>query len=102
MRSFSPAFLRRLISVCLVLVLLAAPAAALDDDGGSRSGPTVGEVVFDVAVLRTLGFVQMVVGAAFFVVAGPLSYPSGSMQEAFDVFVQVPYDETFTRKLGRF
>jgi hypothetical protein len=59
-------------------------------------------VVFDVVVLRTLGFVQMVVGAGFFVVAGPLSWPSGSMQEAFDVFVQVPYDETFTRKLGRF
>lgn len=103
MRSTSPATSRRFLSVLLVLVLLASPALAQDDDDdGSRSAPSAGEVVFDIAVLRTLGFVQMVVGAGFFAIAGPLSWPSGSWDEAWDVFVQVPYDETFTRKLGRF
>ena len=105
MRSFSPAFLWRFMSFLLVFTLLAAPAVAQDDDddgGGSSSEPTAFEKGFDVVVLRPLGFVQMVVGAGFFVIAGPLSWPGGGMQDAYDVFIQVPYDETITRKLGRF
>ncbi len=75
---------------------------AQDDEGGSGSQPSGFEVAFDVVVLRTLGLAQLLVGAGFFAIAGPLSWPGGSMGEAYDVFIQVPYDETFTRKLGRF
>ena len=100
MHSFRSANGRRLVSVLLLLSLLAAPAAAQDDE--EAAGPTTFEVVFDVAVLRTLSFVQTVVGVGMFAVAGPLSWPSGGWDEAWDVFVQVPWDETVNRKLGRF
>ena len=100
MRIFRPAMGRRLVSILLVFSLVAVPAAAQDD--AEDSGPSTYEVVFDVAVLRTLGAVQTVIGVGMFAVAGPLSWPSGGWSEAWDVFVQVPYDETVTRKLGRF
>ena len=100
MSIFRSATGRRFLSILLVFALAAVPAAAEDD--AEASGPTTFEVVYDVAVLRTLGAVQTVVGVAMFAVAGPLSWPSGGWSEAWDVFVQVPYDETVTRKLGRF
>ena len=54
-------------------------------------------------LLRQSGLLSLTVGnLAMFAVAGPLSLPSGGWSEAWDVFVQVPYDETVTRKLGRF
>jgi len=102
MRSFSPKFGRRLVSSLLILTLFAAPAVAEEDEEASSTNPHWGEVAFDIGVLRTLGAVQTVVGLGMFAVAGPLSWPGGSWREAWDVFVQSPYDETFTRKLGRF
>lgn len=102
MRSSSPNFGRRLVSSLLILTLFAAPAVAEKGEEEASTGPFWGDVVFDIGVLRTLGAVQTVVGLGMFVVAGPLSWPGGSWQEAWDVFVQSPYDETFTRKLGRF
>ena len=103
MRSFSLGIGRRFLSSLLILTLFAAPAFPLqDDEEVSSTDPSVGEVIFDVGVLRTLGAVQTLVGLGMFAIAGPLSYPGGSWREAWDVFVQAPYDETFTRKLGRF
>ena len=91
---------RRVAALVLVFVLCAAPAAA--QEAGEGGGPSTGAIVFDIMVLRPLGALQTLVGLALFAVAGPLSMPSGSADEAWDVFVSIPYDEAFTRRLGRF
>lgn len=84
-----------LVTAVLTVSLLATPAAAAD-------AGEIGAKTFDVVVLRTLGAVQTVVGAALFVVAGPLSAPGGGWNEAWDVFVGTPFEDTFQRPLGSF
>ena len=101
MRSFSPSAGRRIVSALLVLTLLATPAVAQDDEEDGV-GPHWAEIVFDIMVLRTLGTAQTIVGFGMFCVAGPLSAAGGGWDEAWDIFVQVPFEETFTRELGRF
>ena len=84
-----------LVTAVLTLSLVATPAAAAD-------AGEIGAKTFDVVVLRTLGAVQTAVGACLFVVAGPLSAPGGGWNEAWDVFVGTPFEDTFRRPLGSF
>ena len=93
---------RRVAALVLVFVLCAAPAVAQEAGEGGGGGASTGAIVFDIMVLRPLGALQTLVGLAMFAVAGPLSMPGGSADEAWDVFVSIPYDEAFTRRLGRF
>jgi hypothetical protein len=95
------------VLVSVVAVLVWSGIALADDDSdasrGERSASDWGAIVFDVSVLRPLGAIQTGVGAVLFTVAGPLALPSdGGAGEAWDVFVQVPYEDTFERPLGRF
>jgi len=80
--------------------------ALAEDDGEDakkgRSASDWGAIVFDISVLRPLGAIQTGVGTALFAVAGALSMPGDGVGEAWDVFVQVPYEDTFERPLGRF
>ena len=92
---------RLCLSVFLIVTLVSAPVFAQDDEDERPGAPAV-DVIFDVFVLRSLGAVQTAVGLGFFAIAGPLAAPSGSAGEAWDVFVRTPYEETFTRPLGRF
>ncbi len=97
---------RGALSLGLSLLLLAAPAAAQDADPAESNtalqASEIGAIVFDFAVLRTLGALHVVVGSAFFLIAGPLSAPGGGWSTAWDVFVLAPYEETFERGPGRF
>ena len=94
----------RVLAACAVtllsVTLMAAPMAA--EDGGRSSSGRVGAIMFDVIVLRPLGFVQMVVGTGFFAIAGPMSLPSGNVEDAWDTFVGNPYEDVFENPLGRF
>ena len=84
-----------LVTAVLALSFVATPAAAAD-------AGEIGAKTFDLVVLRTLGAVQTAVGAALFVVAGPISAPGGGWNEAWDVFVGTPFEDTFQRPLGSF
>ena len=99
-RSWMPHRVVRATSLALVTgfltVSLAATPAAAADAG------EIGAKTFDLVVLRTLGAVQTGVGACLFVVAGPLSAPGGGWNEAWDVFVGTPFEDTFKRPLGSF
>lgn len=103
MRIWSREKIGRVLVTCLV-VLSFSGAAMAEDEGGDarRSASEWGSIVFDVSVLRPLGAIQTVVGTALFAVAGPLSLPGKGVGEAWDVFVRVPYEDTFERPLGRF
>jgi hypothetical protein len=97
------ALVLRCFALLLASTLCAAPAAAREaDDPRCCTWPMVGERAFDVVVLRPFGAAQLILGSAFFVVIGPLSWPGGGFDEALDMFVQAPFDNTFTRKLGDF
>ncbi|MGE4650976.1 MAG: hypothetical protein AAEJ53_08825 [Myxococcota bacterium] len=95
------------VLVTMVAALAWSGMALADDDSDAskseRSASDWGAIVFDVGVLRPLGAIQTGIGAVLFTVAGPLAMPSdGGAGEAWDVFVQVPYEDTFERPLGRF
>jgi hypothetical protein len=83
--------------------------------------PSVGAKIFDVAILRTSGFVATILGAVFFVPAAMLAtgaffvpstimfFESGdrarakeNLDAAWEHFVVVPAEDTFKRPLGEF
>jgi hypothetical protein len=114
---------RRVALLLLAAVLLAAPPASATSHGGSpadtselteMSSPSDGwdglpwpaldagvpRVVFDIAVLRPLGFVQSVVGVAAFVIFYPVSLLTGGSDDVIRACITQPFDQTFRRPLG--
>ena len=105
MRILSREKIGRILVTILAVLSWSAMAIAEDDSGDAKQGRSAsewGSIVFDVGVLRPLGAIQTFVGTALFAVAGPLSLPGKGIGEAWDVFVRVPYEDTFERPLGRF
>ena len=92
------------MAALIAALLLCAPAHA--QSGGDVSPPPkdYGAKAFDVIVLRPLGLAGALIGVAFFVPAAILTAPGGrdSIQEAWEVFVQVPGEFVFRRPLGEF
>ena len=80
---------------------LLPPAAHADAESGA---PSPAAVVFDAVLLRPLGLVRTVIGAAFFVPAAVVTSPGGldSIEEALELFVLVPAKDVFERPLGDF
>ncbi len=61
-------------------------------------------MAFDVVLLRPLGLLRLVIGAAFFVPAAVVASPGGfdSIEEALELFVLVPAEDLLERPLGDF
>jgi len=87
------------VAVCAGL-LLTAPAHADPE----RETPNPAAVVFDVVLLRPLGLLTMVIGAALFVPAAVVTSPGGldSIEEALELFVLDPAKDVLERPLGEF
>jgi hypothetical protein len=86
----------------LVICLAGLPAAAAREVGAAkpleeRSG---GAMVVDALLLRPLGIVATVVGAAVCVVSLPFSAAAGNTDEACQKLVKEPAGYTFQRPLG--
>jgi hypothetical protein len=64
--------------------------------------PSPTRKLFDAAVLRPLGFVQVVGGAALFVVAYPVSLLVGGSETVKEACLTGPTDQVFRAKLGDF
>ncbi|MEE8166125.1 MAG: hypothetical protein V3T64_11190 [Myxococcota bacterium] len=81
--------------------LLLPTGAHADAEMGPRSPASV---VFDVVLLRPLGLLRLVIGAAFFVPAAVVASPGGfdSIEEALELFVLVPAEDLLERPLGDF
>ncbi len=94
--------------LCLVAALVLPTSAYAESAPASGwagfDAPRAGAVVFDLAILRPIGFVTVVVGAALFVPAVILASPSGmdGIRTALEVFVEVPAEDVFQRPLGDF
>lgn len=59
-------------------------------------------MVFDLAFVRILGLVGIVVGTGAFVLSIPFSAPGGNSREAYERLVADPARYTFKRPLGDF
>ena len=80
-----------------LMALLAAPAQAAGRSDAPASD--VGRNAFDLAVLRPLQLVQVVVHAAVFVPIYPISLPFGGGEGVLDLCITKPM-ERFTRPIG--
>jgi len=91
----------------LVRALVLAAALALGSPSAARADSGFSDVmasIFDVALLRPLGFVTTLVGAGLFVPAALVTLPTGKdgLEHAWDVFITTPVQHTFKRPLGEF
>lgn len=88
------------LALALSLVTATTPVAAHAESGFQKAMVST----FDVAVLRPLGFVTTLVGFGLFIPAAVITWPSGTdgIDQAWDIFVVVPSEHTFTRPLGEF
>lgn len=85
-----------------MLLLAAGPAAHAEQH---VEGLGVGDVfsrAFDVVVLRPMGLLGVGTGCAFFAASAPFVAPAGNLSEAWDIFVDGPFEYTFLRPLGTF
>ncbi len=83
--------------LALAVALLAPGAARAEADAAFYAG-----AVFDVVILRPLGFVASLVGAAMFVPVALVTAPNGldSIEQAWELFVIGPAEFVYTRPLG--
>ena len=94
---------KRSLALVMVVTLVFSTAGfsasagetTLQDEASGES------MIADFVLLRPVGLVATVVGAVFFVVSLPFSWPTGSTGEAYDRLVADPANFTFTRPLGK-
>lgn len=90
---------KRLI-IAAVLLCCTGQAVALDPEADRV--PSASEVFIDAALIRPLGVVTLVSGAAVWLVSLPFTLPSGSVGKATDALLTKPYKHTFKRPVGQF
>jgi hypothetical protein len=94
-------FLRRL-TACLTAATIAAGAAAAPPPDEPITGDKGSDMLIDLVVMRPIGLVTTVIGAAAFVVALPFTVPTGTVEESARMMVGRPAEYTFNRPLGDF
>jgi len=82
-----------------LFLVTAAPAPVFANSSGTADGDDVA-ILFDLVVTRPLGLVAIPLGFVGFVVALPISLPSGSVGKTWNALVKEPARYTFTRELG--
>lgn len=86
----------------LLILALAVPCPAVADDAGTVSGDRGTDMLVDALVVRPLGLVGTVLGAAVTVVTLPFTLPTSSADEAAQYMIVAPAEYTFNRPLGDF
>jgi hypothetical protein len=64
--------------------------------------PSGTEIILDIAVMRPLGMVGLVLGTTVFVAALPLLLVTGSAENAAAALVDEPFKFTFVRGMGQY
>jgi len=86
----------KLIALLIVLALIAGATSALANE------PTDDTIVPDVLLARPAGLAAIVLGSVIFVVALPISLPTGSVGKVGQRLVLDPVEFTFVRPIGNF
>lgn len=90
----------RIAALAATLSLGAAASAA--PRGEPVSGDRGTDMAVDLIVVRPLGIVATVIGAAGFVLALPFTLPTGSTADTAREWIGAPLEYTFNRRLGEF
>jgi hypothetical protein len=89
---------RSLTAVLFAAIVAVQPAMAEQEQfPADRRG---GDMVVDALIVRPMGLVGLVLGAATFVVSLPFTIPSGSVDAARENLIMKPVRHTFQRPLG--
>ena len=93
----------RALTIVAIAVVLAGPALAQDNEA-ALSRPARGPMIFDILVLRPLGFARAAVGAVAFLPVAIMTSPMGqdAVDQAWEDLVEIPSDHVFRRSLGDF
>ena len=95
------------IAIALTILLLSAPAAAVESSGSGDDlervarPPGVARSAYDLVVLRPFGFIQVVLGAALLVPSYPVALLVDGDEDVWRACVADPVERTFRRPLGR-
>lgn len=92
-RARCPLGRNRMLASAILALALVFPATSRAD---------AGRKVYDAVVLRPLGFVQVVVGAALFPVLYTGSLLTGGSETVMKVCIEGPVEQTFRKDLGDF
>jgi hypothetical protein len=90
------------IYALIICTLAFAACPALADDAGTVSGDKGTDMLVDALVIRPLGVVGTVLGAAATLVSLPFTIPGGNVGEAAHYMIVEPAEYTFNRPLGDF
>lgn len=95
------------VTWCVTAVLLILPLAApaVDNDAPAEEvkvKSSTESMAVDAILVRPLGLVSTIGGAAVFLVFSPFSVMGGNTQETWDQLVAEPAKFTFQRPLGHF
>lgn len=86
--------------VASVLLFTAVNKPVLAEERGPVEGASAEGMIVDLVVLRPLGLVATVLGAAVYIVSLPFSLAGGNAQQAAQKLVSEPAQFTFVRPLG--
>jgi hypothetical protein len=87
---------KKLIAFLVMLALIAGATPTLANE------PTDAYIIPDVLLARPLGLAAIVLGSVIFVIALPVSIPSGSVKKVGQRLVSDPVEFTFVRPVGDF
>ena len=95
------------IAIALTILLLSSMALSVDASGSGDDlervarPPGVARSAYDLVVLRPLGFLQVVLGAAVLVPSYPVALLVGGDEDVWRACIAEPVERTFRRPLGR-
>lgn len=95
------------IVLALSILLLSSPALPVEAYGSHRDlervarPPGIARGAYDLVLLRPLGFLQVVVGAAVALPAYPVALLFDGEEDVWRAGVADPVERTFRRPLGR-
>src|SRR5688572_6637058 len=92
----------RLSIYFLALCLALAPSLTWASQDYQMSEPSGEAVLADAVIVRPVGLIATVFGAAAFVISLPFTIPSGSVGTAARTLVGKPAHFTFVRPIGEF
>ncbi len=92
----------RLILAGVLAATLFSGGQSIALDENSYTGDKASDMMIDLVVVRPIGLVGTVIGAAAFVVALPFTIPTNSVGASARGLVGEPAEYTFNRPLGEF
>jgi hypothetical protein len=88
-----------LISVVISLVIVNLYTAGWTEEKWNKDDPTTDELnIIDLLIARPIGIAAGIIGTGVFILSLPFTIPTGSVDEAAQMFVVKPFNFSFVRK----